>query len=32
MSLLERLPAWLKAARHREEVLRALGRLRASLT
>lgn len=31
MSLVERLPAWLKAAKHRDEALRTIGRLRASL-
>lgn len=31
MSLIERLPAWLKAARHREESLRAVRRLRESI-
>jgi hypothetical protein len=32
MTLVARLPAWLKSARHRTEVVRAVGRLRASLT
>ncbi|QFU91508.1 hypothetical protein [Amycolatopsis sp. YIM 10] len=27
-----RLPAWLKSAEHRAEILRVIGRLRASLT
>ncbi|HEX6359607.1 TFIIB-type zinc ribbon-containing protein [Actinophytocola sp.] len=31
MSMLARLPAWLKSAKHRDEVLRAIRRLRASL-
>jgi hypothetical protein len=31
MSLLERLPAWLKSAKHRDEILREIGRLRTSL-
>jgi hypothetical protein len=31
MSLVERLPVWLKAARNRDEVLRVIRRLRESL-
>jgi hypothetical protein len=31
MSLVERLPAWLKSAKHRDEALRSIRRLRASL-
>jgi hypothetical protein len=31
MTMLERLPKWIKDAKHRDEVLRAIGRLRASL-
>jgi hypothetical protein len=31
MTLVARLPAWIKSARNRDEVLRAAGRLRASL-
>lgn len=31
MSLVERLPAWLKSAKHRDEALRTVRRLRASL-
>ncbi|MBB4961780.1 hypothetical protein [Micromonospora polyrhachis] len=31
MSLVERLPVWLKAAKNRDEVLHVIGRLRASL-
>ncbi|GAA3048629.1 hypothetical protein GCM10010484_45690 [Actinokineospora globicatena] len=31
MSVLARLPVWMKTAGHRDEVLRAIGRLRASL-
>jgi hypothetical protein len=31
MSMLERLPAWLTAAHHRDEVLRVIGRLRMTL-
>lgn len=31
MSMLARLPAWLKSAKNRAEILRVIGRLRASL-
>jgi len=31
MSVLARLPAWMKSAKHREDVLRAIRRLRGSL-
>jgi hypothetical protein len=31
MTMLARLPAWLKSAKHRTEILRTIGRLRASL-
>lgn len=31
MSLVERLPAWVKSAKHREELLRTIRRLRASV-
>ncbi|MCZ2525194.1 hypothetical protein [Streptomyces sp. HB2AG] len=31
MTLVARLPAWIKRAKNREEVLRAVGRLHASL-
>ncbi len=31
MSLVERLPAWAKSIKHREEVLRTIRRLRATL-
>jgi hypothetical protein len=31
MTMLARLPAWLKSAKHRTEILRIIGRLRASL-
>ncbi|MFJ9447398.1 hypothetical protein ACIRRH_36970 [Kitasatospora sp. NPDC101235] len=31
MSLVERLPAWVKSAKHREETLRAIRRLRTSV-
>lgn len=31
MTMLARLPAWLKSAKHRTEILRVIGRLRASL-
>jgi hypothetical protein len=31
MTMLARLPAWLKSAKHRAEILRVIGRLRASL-
>jgi hypothetical protein len=31
MSMVERLPAWLKSADHREEMLRAIAKLRACL-
>lgn len=31
MTLVARLPRWIKTAKHREEVLRAIERLRASL-
>ncbi|RAJ32813.1 hypothetical protein K353_05811 [Kitasatospora sp. SolWspMP-SS2h] len=31
MSLVERLPSWMKSAGHCQEILRAIGRLRASL-
>jgi uncharacterized C2H2 Zn-finger protein len=31
MSLVERLPAWIKEAKHRDEVLKTIGRLRLSL-
>lgn len=31
MSLVERLPAWIKEGKHRADVLRGIGRLRASL-
>ncbi|MFI0451253.1 hypothetical protein [Actinomadura sp. 6N118] len=30
-SMLTKLPAWLKSAKHRQEVLRVIGRLRASV-
>ncbi len=32
MSLVERLPAWLKAAKHRDEALRTIAKLRTELT
>jgi hypothetical protein len=32
MSLVERLPAWLKSAKHRDEALRAIRRLRSTLS
>ena len=32
LTLVARLPVWLKAAKHRGEILRAVGRLRASLS
>jgi hypothetical protein len=32
MTLVARLPAWLKSAKNRDEVLRAINRLRSSLT
>lgn len=32
MTMLARLPAWLKSAKHRTEILRVIGRLRASLS
>ena len=31
MTVLARLPTWLKSAKHREEILRVIGRLRESL-
>jgi hypothetical protein len=31
MTMLAKLPAWLKSAKHREEILRTIRRLRASL-
>lgn len=31
MTMLARLPAWLKSAKHRTEILRVIGRLRAAL-
>jgi hypothetical protein len=32
MSMIAKLPAWLKAAKHREEILRTIARLRDSVT
>ncbi|WP_410580731.1 hypothetical protein [Amycolatopsis sp. lyj-108] len=32
LTMLARLPAWLKSAKHRTEILRIIGRLRASLS
>ena len=32
MTLVARLPAWIKRAKNRDEVLRAVARIRASLT
>ncbi|OKA05186.1 hypothetical protein ATP06_0227825 [Amycolatopsis regifaucium] len=32
LTMLARLPAWLKSAKHRSEILRVIGRLRASLS
>jgi hypothetical protein len=31
LTLVARLPAWMKSAKHRDEVLRVIGRLRASM-
>ncbi|RFS86806.1 hypothetical protein D0T12_00510 [Actinomadura spongiicola] len=31
MTMVAKLPAWLKSAKHRGEILRVIGRLRASL-